>query len=118
MKIQKSFEDPIAIVESIVGNAKKVLKKTELQKSELDDPCMKAMDNTLFMEEWKIDFTMQCTEFKKLNEEWVKTYSLIWDLSFSMDVQQAIKEIPDFDGRIRNDPLVLSETIETLMHTP
>ena len=86
LKIQKSFDDPIAIAESISGNAKKLFKKTELQKSELDDPVMKAMENTLFMEEWKIDFTIYRSECKKYHEAWVKAYLVIWDTYFSRDV--------------------------------
>ena len=77
MKIQKLFDDPIATVESIVDNTKWTFKKTEIQKSTATDLTVKAMENMMFMEEWKINFTIYRGEQKKFDQAWVKAYPLI-----------------------------------------
>ena len=90
----------------------------KLQKSGLGDADMKALKNTLFMEEWKIDFTIYQRECKKFYEAWVKAYALIWDSYCSQNFQQGIKEMPEFENLIINGPLALLITVETLIHTP
>ena len=75
------------------------------------------IQHALFMEEWKIDFTIYRRECKKFDEAWVKAYALIWDSYCSRDVQRGIREMPEFDNLIRNDPLALLTTVETLIHT-
>ena len=79
LKIQKTFDDPIAVVQSIADNTKKIFKKTEIQKSISDDPATKVMENMIFLEEFKIDFTIYRHECNKFYEKLVKVYALIWD---------------------------------------
>ena len=91
LKIQKTFKDSIDIAESIRNNVKKVFKATELTKSTKTDGDEKAMENMLFLEQFKIDFTIYRSESKKFDGAWVKTYALIWETYCSKDVQRTIK---------------------------
>ena len=105
-------------MESIRNNLKKVFTETELEKSTKTDGAEKAMENMLYPEQFKIDFTIYRSESKKFDGAWVKAYALIWETYCSKDVQRTIKEIPDYENVIRNNPVALLKTVETLMHTP
>lgn len=76
------------------------------------------MENEMAMEEWKIDYQIYRKEKNKFDDNWVKAFALIWGNYCSKEVQVRLKEMPDYDGAIRNEPLVLLRHIETLMHTP
>ena len=105
-------------MESIRNNCKKVFKKTVLVKSTSTDDDVKAMENILFMEEFKIGFTIYRNESKKFDGAWVKAYALIWDTYCSRDLQRTIKEMPTYENVILNNPLALLSDVETLMQTP
>ena len=55
LKIQKTFDDPIVLAQSISENTKKIFKKTEIQKSVSADPSTKLIGNMIYMEDFKID---------------------------------------------------------------
>ena len=56
LKIQNTFENPIAVANSISPGVKKVYTKPNLGKSTNSDADTKAVENAKFLEEWKIDF--------------------------------------------------------------
>ena len=117
LKIQKTFEDPIDIAESIRNNVKKVFEATTLTKiTKSGDE--KAMENMLYLEQFKIDFTIYRSESKRFDGAWVKAFALLWDTDCSKDVQRTIKEMPDYENVIRNDPVALLTIVESIMHTP
>ena len=118
LKIQKTFDDPMDIAESIRNNLKKVYKATELVKSTKGPGDEKNLENMLFLEQFKIDFTIYRSEAKRFDGAWVKAFALIWDTYCSKDVQRTIKEMPDYASVIRNDPVALLNIVESLMHTP
>ena len=78
----------------------------------------KALENEMYLEEWKIDFAIYRKDERKFDEAWVKAYALIWDTYCSREIQTVIKEMSAFKSKIRNDPLALLEMIEILIHTP
>ena len=51
-------------------------------------------------------------------DEWVKAYSLIFDNYCARDVQVALKELPDYEAQVRDDPLELLKEAEKLSHVP
>ena len=55
---------------------------------------------------------------EKFDSLWVKTYAIIGDSYCSKEIQVALQEMPDVDSRIKQEPLVLLEKVEQLMHTP
>ena len=72
----------------------------------------------MYLEEWKIDFTIYRKDERKFDEAWVKAYALIWDTYCSREIQSEINEMSTFETMIRNEPLALLDTIEVLIHTP
>ena len=54
--IHKFFEDPIYLSESIINNYKKTFTKPTKSHGTLGDADAKALENEMYLEEWKIDF--------------------------------------------------------------
>ena len=54
----------------------------------------------------------------KFAEDWTKVYGLIYRTCCTSETKAAIKEHPDFEIEIRDEPLKVLEVIYTLMHTP
>ena len=82
-----------------------VFEKPKIQSSTSDDAGIRAQENLMFMEEYKINFTIFRQSELKFKEQWVKAYALIWGSYCSRELCMAIKEMPDFESVIRNDPL-------------
>ena len=118
LKIQKSFEDTIYLSELIINKCKKTFTKPTKSQSTLGDADAKALENEMYLEEWKIDFGIYRKDERKFDEAWVKVYELIWDTYCSREIQTALKEMSTFETKIRNDPLFLLDMIEILIHTP
>ena len=57
---------------------------------------------------------MQEREFKY---NWVKTYALVWESYCSWEVKMLAKEMKHFETVVKNQPLVLLEQMESLIHT-
>ena len=47
-----------------------------------------------------------------------KAFATIWETYCSAEVRREIKEKPNWDLQIRDNPLKLLERVETLIHTP
>ena len=118
LKIQKTFDDPMDITESIRNKNNKAFEKTKLVISTSTEADVKTMENMFFMEDFKIDFIIYRSECKKFDGAWIKAYALIWDTYCSKDIQRTIKEMSTYENTILNNPLVLLSTVEDLMHTP
>ena len=80
LKIQKTFNEPREVAESIKKNAKKVLAEPGL-----DGPA-----NTVTHEErqradqqafakWKVKYEMHQAKVERFEDNWVRAYSLIWE---------------------------------------
>ena len=67
---------------------------------------------------WKITVEIHMKDQKTLDENWVRSYTLIWDKYCSREIQMAIEEMPDFDTSIVNQPIVLLQRVDNLTHTP
>ena len=83
LKIQKSFEDLIYLSQSIINKQKKTFTEPIKIKSTLGDTedvaAEKALENDMYVEEWKIDFAIYRKDERKFDKAWVKAYALIWD---------------------------------------
>ena len=77
LKIQKTFDNPIDLSDSIINKVKKIYSKPKKGKSTLADADEKALENEMFLEEWRIDFAIFRKDENKFNETWTKSYSLI-----------------------------------------
>ena len=70
---------------------------------------------------YKEEFRWHMRKKEEFEDNFFKVYTLIWEVYCSSELRRAIKELPNFDvgtTKIRDDPLMLLETIENLMHTP
>ena len=118
-KIQKTFEDSVDVVASLEAKVKKVYDEPDVPEATTEGTDIeKARKDRLAEKKWEILFTRYQDKTEKFDALWIKAFALIWDSYCSKEVQVALKEMPDFDGQINKNPLVLLERIETLMHTP
>ena len=119
IKIQKTFDQPIEIADSIKNKAKKVFTEPELADPVTDGSAeVQKRKDEMNMRKWSIQFEHYEEKKDKFDAGWRNAYSLIWDSYCSKDIQRAITELPDYEAKIQNDPLQLLEAIEGLMHTP
>ena len=67
-----------------------------------------------FKEKWN------CYEKEKgiFLEEWVKTHALIYGNFCPTEMRTTVKEHPEFEAKIRDEPLELLRAISVLMYTP
>ena len=72
LKIQMSFEDPIYLSESIISKKNKIFTKPEKSKSTLGDTeevaAEKALENEMYLEEWKFYFVIYRKDERKFDE--------------------------------------------------
>ena len=117
-KVNSSFDNPIEIGESLKTGIKFVFEKPEIETNYDDEAGIRAQENLMFLEEYKINFTIFGQSEIKFKEQWIKAYALIWGSYCSREMCMAIKEMPEFESVIRNDPLATLSRVEILMHTP
>ena len=89
-KIKKSFKNPNTIEESLSSNSKKIFTKPKKQESTETDADAKNMQNTMFMEQYKINSTIFRKKEMRFQEQWTKAYALIWDTSCAKDIFVAL----------------------------
>ena len=118
LKINKTFDAPLEVVESIRTGAKIIPNEPTLVSSTAADPLVKQAEDALNLEKWKIEFSFYYTRKDKLEASFTKAFSLIWENYCAKEMQVAIQEIPDFGTRIRDNPIELLKVVESLMHTP
>ena len=118
LKINKTFDTPLEVVESIRTGAKLIPNEPELVSSTATDPLVKQAEDALNLEKWKIEFSFYHAQKHKLQANFTKAYSLIWENYCAKEVQVVIQEMSDFGTRIRDNPIELLKEIKNLMHTP
>ena len=97
IKINVSFDNPIEIGESLKTGVKYVFEKPTIEKSTNDDDAgIRAQENLMYLEEYKINFTIFRQSEIKFKEQWIKAYALIWGSYCSREMFMAMKEMPDF----------------------
>ena len=74
-------------------------------------------EQRLLDRKWDVDYKRYVEKQEEFEENYVKAYAFIFDNYCSKEMQVALKELPDFELLIRNDPLQLLENVEKLMHT-
>jgi hypothetical protein len=67
---------------------------------------------------YKIQLEKHLERVQALEHNFHAAYSLIFDNHCTRLMQIRLEEHPDFDSKIKNDPIVLLETIKTLIHQP
>ena len=118
--IQKHFDRGMDCAQSIRNMKLKDLEseKPVLKASTDADATARALENRslaiLHQEENKEYLRKKST----LTYNMAKAYQLIFDDYCTRTMQQRIEEHPDFEDNIRDNPILLLETIKTLVHDP
>ena len=89
----------------------------------LKDDTVEIIEDKQFLQKTKdMKFTQEWNSFekeeKKFLKEWGKTYALIYGTFCTRETRTAIKEHPEFEEKIRDDPFELLKAISVLMYTP
>lgn len=119
-KIQSEFDDSIYIVKSIRDEIKFDMdtEKPSLKKSTAKDATDKATED----EQYKIDYQLEREEFMKdkktFDSNYIKAYALIYREYCSTAMQSQLRELPEFESRIQDDPVELLMEVQKLMHVP
>ena len=124
LKIQSTFKSPNVIVKSL--RDKKKGGPTEPSRTRVKIPVGAKDDEReqlrFEQETADIKFKSKWDEYTKeksqFDEEWSKAYSLVFQTYCTSEMKSALKELPDFESRIQDDPLEILESISKLMHTP
>ena len=104
-------------MESIRSGVEHTFSEPALEASKFADPDKKAVDNRMRDMKWKILFEKHKISVEDFKDNWVKAYALIWESYCSREVQMAVRELPDFETTVINQPLILLERVQILMHT-
>ena len=118
LKIQKTFENPLDIVQSLDEKKRKILSKPERRTSTADNEEDRVVENEMLREEYIIEFKIFKEDEKKFNDNWSRAYALIWENYCGKDMQLALEEMSEYESCIKNNPVELLKEIETLMHVP
>ena len=78
-RINLELDNTIEIADSLKMGTKIVFVKPKLESSLSVDKDIKVQENLMFMEEYKINFTIFRQSELKFKEQWVKAFVLIWD---------------------------------------
>ena len=77
LKINKTFDAPLEVVESIRTGAKIIPNEPTLVSLTAADPLVKQAEDALNLEKWKIEFSFYYTRKDKLEASFTKAFSLI-----------------------------------------
>ena len=104
LQIYERFKKPNYIIQSLRNG-----KKEELLAPVLRDP----EDWTAKMK-WRVEHELYKENLHLFEAEWLELCHLIIE-NCDDDIKNTIKDLPNFDSEIKNDPLMLLEMVETLM---
>lgn len=120
LKVQRTYEMGDDIASSLRDGKKKDFStlKPKMRRTTETDMELKVIE----MEANRVDYELEVKDWreqiKKLDDNVTKAYALIFQSYCSASMQVAVKELPNFESDIRNDPFKLLEEVQKLMHTP
>ena len=118
LRIQQTFKNGSLISESLEKDKKKGPNEPERKESMKTDPDEKEFEQKSFdkLYDKQVEIYLeQCTEFE---ENWKKAYAFVYEQYCGKEMQISLKELPEFDSKIKGDPLELLKQVKVLMHTP
>ena len=91
LNIHKTFDEPREVTGSIKKDTKKVFAEPALAQlateGTQEEKCRK---DDQMLRKWQVEYTIHQECKNKFEDNWVKAYSLIWDLYCSREIQTAI----------------------------
>ena len=67
---------------------------------------------------WEKKVEMWIEDEQIFKENMRKAYAIIFDSYCGKEMQVTLKEVTDYESKVKNDPIVLLNRIKNLMHTP
>ena len=102
IKIEKTFEDSLDIVNSIETNTKKTFNEPQTSEAATNGTTEeKARKDCLSEKKWETMLIRYQEKVDKFESLWEKTYALIWDQYCSKEMKVTLQEMPDFDSAIK-----------------
>ena len=119
-QVQKTFKNGDDIAQSIKDGKVIDLKKEEpIRLISVESDARKAsLEQTGFDIKYQEELRRFLDRKDNLRQGLTKAYALILSNYCNKVMQSRVKEHPDFDTKIENDPIVLLESIKVLMHDP
>ena len=108
--IAKSLEDLQLVDLTALEPVRKISTKTKPEEA--------AIEQDGFNIKYQIDLTRHGDRVDKLDQAIIKSYSLIMSDYCSKAIQSRIEEHPEFESKLKNNPIATLEVIKTLMHDP
>ena len=87
------------------------------KESQLADKDKKEFEQKSLDKEYDARLKHYIAKDEDFDENWMKSYAYIFESYCSKDMQVAIKELPNYESEIQNEPLKLLEEVKKLMHT-
>ena len=121
VKIQSTFDRPINIVKSIrkMKDKSPTEPKWTMVKILKEGTDEIIYDKKFLQQTEDMKFTQEWNSFekekKKFLEEWENTYALIYGTFCTHEMRTAVKVHPEFEEKIRDEPLELLKVISLLM---
>ena len=67
-----------------------------MRTSTADNEEDRVLENEILLEEWRIDYKIFRDGKKRFNENWSRTYALIWENYCGKNMQMALEEMSEY----------------------
>ena len=118
LKIQTDFTSSRYVVSSLRNKIKEGPPIPVREISRNPDEEMRSIEQETFNRRYEAKSAHFYSQETLLEDNWIKAYGLIYRGYCSSQMQLAIKELPNYDTEVLDDPLRLLEEVEKLMHVP
>ena len=118
LKIQTDFTSARYVVSSLRKKVKDGPPVPVRELSSKTDPDQKAIEQETLNRKYEAKSAHYYNQETLFEDDWIKAYGLIYRGYCSSQMQLAIKELPNYESEVLDDPLKLLEEVEKLMHVP
>ena len=118
LRLQQNLTGGSNIVRSIRKNRVCRPQTPTRKQSEETDRDKKAFDQATLDKEFDARLKHYIRKDEDFNENWMKALTYIYESFCAKEMQVTIKELPNYEREIQNEPLKLLEEVKALMHTP
>ena len=113
-KVQATFNNGNQSIRSKTNSVFKQPELGELPKSGDE----KIREQKMLDRKWDVDYKRYVEKGEEFTNNWVKPYALMFESYCARELQIPLKELLEFEIRVRDQPLDLLMVVENLVHTP
>ena len=107
LRIQQTFKNGSLISESLEKDNKIVPEEPERKESTKTEAGEKEFEQKSFDKLYDKQVEIYLEKCEEFDENWKKAYAFIYEQYCGKEMQISLKELPDFKGNIKGDPLEL-----------